>query len=90
LCVSQQGEFKNTIKHFLVVVFGKVHIKNFWPKKIDKFEFSGLILENTFMVFLGSSCRETDKNAIKKNRWEKTTGKKFFFLKFEKNLKKGR
>jgi hypothetical protein len=31
------------------------------------------------MVFLGSSCRETAKNAIKKNRWEKTTGKKFFF-----------
>ena len=33
-------------------------------------------------VFLGSSCRETAKNAIKKNRWEKTTGKKFFFLNF--------
>jgi hypothetical protein len=30
------------------------------------------------MVFLGSSCRETAKNAIK-NRREKTTGKKFFF-----------
>ena len=44
--------------------------------------FSGLILENIFMVFLGSSCRETAKNAIKKNRWEKTTGKKFFFLNF--------
>jgi hypothetical protein len=28
---------------------------------------------------LGSSCRETAKNAIKKNRWEKTKGKKFFF-----------
>jgi hypothetical protein len=27
--------------------------------------FSGLILENIFMVFLGSSCRETAKNAIK-------------------------
>jgi hypothetical protein len=34
------------------------------------------------MVFLGSSCRETAKNAIKKNRWEKTKGKKFFFLNF--------
>jgi hypothetical protein len=33
--------------------------------------FSGLIL--------GSSCRETAKNAIKKNRWEKTTGKKVLF-----------
>ena len=31
------------------------------------------------MVFLGSSCRETAKNAIKKIRWEKTKGKKFFF-----------
>jgi hypothetical protein len=29
--------------------------------------FSGLILENIFMVFLGSSCRETAKNAIKKS-----------------------
>jgi hypothetical protein len=27
--------------------------------------FSGLILGNIFMVFLGSSCRETAKNAIK-------------------------
>jgi hypothetical protein len=41
--------------------------------------FSGLILENIFVVFLGSSCRETAKNAIKKIRWEKTKGKKFFF-----------
>jgi hypothetical protein len=29
--------------------------------------FSGLILENIFMVFLGSSCGETAKNAIKKS-----------------------
>jgi hypothetical protein len=41
--------------------------------------FSGLILENILMVFLGSSCRETAKNAIKNFRWEKTKGKKFFF-----------
>jgi hypothetical protein len=34
------------------------------------------------MVLLGSSCRETAKNAIKNNRWENTTGKKFFFLNF--------
>jgi hypothetical protein len=33
LCVSQQGEFKNTIKNF----FGKIHVKNFWPKKLRKF-----------------------------------------------------
>jgi hypothetical protein len=31
------------------------------------------------MVFLGSSCRETAKNAIKQSRWENTTGKRFFF-----------
>jgi hypothetical protein len=29
--------------------------------------FFGLILEHTFVVFLGSPCRETAKNAIKKN-----------------------
>jgi hypothetical protein len=34
------------------------------------------------MVFWGSSCRETPKNAIKQNRWEKTTGNRFFFLNF--------
>jgi hypothetical protein len=39
-------------------------------------KFSGLILENICVVFLGSSCRETAKNAIKKNQWEKTKGKK--------------
>jgi hypothetical protein len=33
----------------------------FW----DFLRFSGLILESIFMVFLGSSCRETAKNAIK-------------------------
>jgi hypothetical protein len=32
LCVSQQGEFKNTSKNF----FGKIHVKNFWPKKVEK------------------------------------------------------
>jgi hypothetical protein len=32
------------------------------------FEISRSDLENIFMVFLGSSCRETAKNAIKTNR----------------------
>jgi hypothetical protein len=32
LCVSQQGEFKNTINNFL----GEIHVKNFWPKKLEK------------------------------------------------------
>jgi hypothetical protein len=38
--------------------------------------------QNICMVFLGSSFRETAKNAMNKNRWEKTEGKKFFFLNF--------
>jgi hypothetical protein len=41
--------------------------------------FSGLILENTFMVFLGSSCRETAKNAIKKIDGKRRQEKSFFF-----------
>jgi hypothetical protein len=32
LCVSQQGELKNTIKN----VLGEVHVKNFWPKQLRK------------------------------------------------------
>jgi hypothetical protein len=42
--------------------------------------FSGLILENIFMVFLGSSCRETAKNAIKKKSMGKYDRKKVFFF----------
>jgi hypothetical protein len=41
--------------------------------------FSGLILENIFMVFLGSPCRETAKNAIKKKSMGKDDRKKVFF-----------
>jgi hypothetical protein len=41
--------------------------------------FSGLILENIFIVFLGSSCRETAKNAIKKKSMGKDDRKKVFF-----------
>jgi hypothetical protein len=33
-----------------------------------------------FMVFLGSSCRETAKNAIQKDRRENTTGPKSLFF----------
>jgi hypothetical protein len=45
--------------------------------------FSGLILDNIFMVLLSSSCRETAKNAIKKDRRGKTTdGRTFFYLLF--------
>jgi hypothetical protein len=45
----------------------------------DCLRFSGLILENMFMVFLGSSCRETAKNAIKNSKG-KDDRKKVFFL----------
>jgi hypothetical protein len=34
----------------------------------DFLRFSGPILENIFMVFLGSFCRETAKNTIKKKK----------------------
>jgi hypothetical protein len=44
--------------------------------------FFGLILESIFVVLLGSLCRETAKNAIKKNRWGKTTGKQKKILNF--------
>jgi hypothetical protein len=43
------------------------------------FEIFGSVLENNYVVFLGSSCRETAKSALKKSRCEKTTGKTFFF-----------
>jgi hypothetical protein len=42
------------------------------------FEFSGLILENILMVFLGSSCRETAKNAIKQIDGKRRKEKSFF------------
>jgi hypothetical protein len=48
----------------------------------DFLRFSGLISENIFMVFLGSSCRETAKNAIKKIDGKRRQKKKFFFLNF--------
>jgi hypothetical protein len=44
--------------------------------------FSGLVLENVFMVFLGSSCRETAKNAIKKIDGKRRQEKCFFFSTF--------
>jgi hypothetical protein len=49
----------------------KKNPKNDVPTYLPFFDifliFSGLVLENIVMVFLGSSCRETAKNAIKKN-----------------------
>jgi hypothetical protein len=58
LCVSQQGEFKNTIKHFL----GKIHVKSFWPKKLRIF-FPVVFSHRLFSIaFLAGSLHEEPKN----------------------------
>jgi hypothetical protein len=44
----------------------------------DFWRFSGLSFENMFMVFWGSSCRKTTKNAIKKIEGEIRQEKSFF------------
>jgi hypothetical protein len=44
--------------------------------------FLGLILENIFMLFWGSSCRETAKNAIKQIDRKRRQEKSFFSLNF--------
>jgi hypothetical protein len=49
------------------------------PTFLRFFGVSGLILEKMFMVFLGSSCRETAKNAIKQKSMERRQEKSFFF-----------
>jgi hypothetical protein len=62
LCVSQQGECKNTTKNFL----GEVHVKNFWPKKLRKktlFSFR-LFPSIVLIAFLAVSLREEPKNTI--------------------------
>jgi hypothetical protein len=46
LCVSQQGEFKNTTKNF----FGEVHVKNFWPKKLRKKNFFPVVFSHRFFL----------------------------------------
>jgi hypothetical protein len=64
LCVSQQGEFKNTIKNFL----GKVYGKNFWPKKLrgkKTFFLSSFPIDFFFIAFLAVSLHEEPKNTIK-------------------------
>jgi hypothetical protein len=64
VCVSQQGEFKNTIKNF----FGKVYVKNFWPKKLRKKKlFSFRLFPSTFffIAYLAVSLREEPKNTRK-------------------------
>jgi hypothetical protein len=62
LCVSQQGEFKNTKKNFL----GKIHVKNFWPKKLRKTKKSCRLFPSIFFIaFLAVSLHEDPKNTIK-------------------------
>jgi hypothetical protein len=64
LCVSQQGEFKNTTKNFL----GKIYVKNFWPKKLRKKKIlSSFPIEIVFIAFLAVSRHEDEepKNTIK-------------------------
>jgi hypothetical protein len=62
LCVTQQGEFKNTIKKFS----GKAHVKNFWPKKMREFVFSCRLFPSIFFIaFLAVSLHEEPENTIK-------------------------
>jgi hypothetical protein len=60
LCVSQQGEFKNTIKKIL----GEVHVKNFWPKKLRETKnFFPVVFSLRFFLsrFLAVSLHEEPK-----------------------------
>jgi len=63
LCVSQQGELKNTSKNF----FGEVYVKNFWPKKLRKKNFFPFVFSHRifFIAFLAVSLHEEPKNTIK-------------------------
>jgi hypothetical protein len=56
LCVSQQGEFKNTMKKLL----GKVHVKNFSPKQIErkKTVFLSFVPFGFFIAFLAVYLNE--------------------------------
>jgi hypothetical protein len=64
LCVSHQGEFKNTTKNFL----GEIHVKNFWPKKLRKKQlFSFRLFPSIFLIaFLAVSLHEEPQNTIKR------------------------
>jgi hypothetical protein len=61
--VSQQGEFKNTIKNFL----WEVHVKNFWPKKLrrEKQILSYFPIDFFLSRFLAVSQHEEPKSTIK-------------------------
>jgi hypothetical protein len=69
LCVSQQGEFKNTIKNFL----GKVHVKSFWPKKLSFFFPPPFVFTQRFCAFLNKGSSKTPQNTF----WGKYMSKAF-------------
>ena len=79
LCVSQQGEFKNTIKNFL----GKIHVKNFWPKKLRFFFFPFRLYPALLCVSQQGEFKNTIKHFLGeihvKNFWPKKLRKKNFF-----------
>jgi hypothetical protein len=65
LCVSQQGEFKNTTKTFWGKSISKT--KNLWPKMLRKKNFflSSFPIELFyFIAFLAVSLHEEPKNTI--------------------------
>jgi hypothetical protein len=62
LCVSHQGEFKNTIKSF----WGEVYVKSFWPKKLrGKKKILPSFPIDLFIAFLAVSLHEEPENTIK-------------------------
>jgi hypothetical protein len=48
-------------------LFGKVHVKNFWPKKLRKKNFFPVVFSHRFcfIAFLAVSLLEEPKNTIK-------------------------
>jgi hypothetical protein len=76
LCVSQQGEFKNTIKNFL----GKIHVKNFWPKMLRFFFFflSSLVnsLPSAFVRFSTRGVQKHHKTLFGGNTCQKLLAEK--------------
>jgi hypothetical protein len=61
LCVSQQGEFKNTINFF----WGKYMSKTFGRKKLRKKLFPVVFFHRFFFIsFLAVSLHEEPKNTI--------------------------
>jgi hypothetical protein len=71
LCVSQQGEFKNTIKK----LFGEIHVKNFWPKKLRFFFFLSS-LPSAFVRFSTRGVQKHHKTLFWGNTCQKLLAEK--------------